>query len=309
MRAERNSIAGWIERVTASLDREDLYFGHGTDNPRDEAAWLVLHVVGATLDGTFADWGRAVDEVQQREIERLVEARCQARQPLAYLIGAAWFGGMEFELTPDVLVPRSPIAELIEDGFRPWLDPRRVSRALDVCTGCGCIAISLARRLPHLGVDATDISEEALRVAARNVQRHGLQQRIRLLQSDLFQSVPACRYDLIVANPPYVPIDEATRLPAEYLSEPDLALVSGTDGLDATLRILRDAPDYLAEDGILVCEVGESEARLAQLLPRVPFVWLEFARGGSGVFLLDWEGLQAGRELVEEQIRQREDVA
>jgi ribosomal protein L3 glutamine methyltransferase len=292
------TVAEWIDRIAARFDSAELYFGHGTDNARDEAAWLVLHVIGAALDGSFLAWGRKVSEAEAREIRRLAEARCNSGQPLAYLTGMARFAGLDFEVTPDVLVPRSPIAELVLDGFRPWADPGRVRRVLDLCTGCGCIAIATALQLPGSQVDASDISSAALRVAARNVERHGVQKRVQLLCSDLFRSLPARRYDLIVANPPYVAQESLAELPQEYRSEPSLGLVSGVDGLDATLEILHDAPRFLAPDGILVCEVGESEARLVAALPMVPFLWLEFEQGGSGVFVLTRDELEAAQPAL-----------
>jgi ribosomal protein L3 glutamine methyltransferase len=302
------TAADWIERITALFEASSLHYGHGTDNARDEAAWLVLHVLGAPLDGSFEDWGRAVDESEAAEIDRLARARCSSGTPLAYLLGSARFAGLEFEVSPDVLVPRSPIAELILDGFRPWAKPARLGRVLDMCTGCGCIAVATALRVPGAAVDAVDISPAALDIAARNVRRYGLGQRVRLLQSDLFDDMPPAAYDLILANPPYVPRRRLAALPAEYRSEPSLALISGNDGLDAALRILHHAPSFLARDGILICEVGESEEALAALLPGLPFLWLEFARGGTGVFLLTRAELEEGRAAVAAVIEDRRHV-
>lgn len=287
----QQNIAEWIERVAVQLAEAGLHFGHGTDNARDEAAWLVLHLAGVPLDGSFSDWGRAVDLTTADAIESLVRERCNSGKPLAYLTGTAFFAGLEFEVNEDVLVPRSPLAELIVDGFRPWIEPGNVRHMLDMCTGSACIAIASAHYLPEAQVDAADISPLALVMAARNVERHGLQERVRLIESDLFESVLPCRYDLIVANPPYVPVDVVKGLPGEYRSEPGLGLESGHDGLDAAVQILLDAPAYLGEDGVLVCEVGESEERLAATLPEIPFLWLEFERGGSGVFVLTQQQL------------------
>jgi ribosomal protein L3 glutamine methyltransferase len=302
-------ISECIEQLARQLDAADLCFGHGTDNARDEAAWLVLHVADAPLDGSFQDWGRAVDEGQQLEMRRLANARCESGLPLAYLIGVARFAGLEFEVDDRVLVPRSPLAELILDQYRPWVEPGRVGRILDMCTGSGCIAIASAINLPAAQVDAADISVKALEVAQRNVDRHRLADRVNLIESDLFRSIPARPYDLIIANPPYVPATSMQGLPSEYRAEPGLGLVSGTDGLDAVLSILVDAPDFLGEDGILVCEVGESEERLASALPRVPFLWLEFEHGGSGVFVLTKGQLdEAGADLAG-LIGERQDVA
>lgn len=293
-----STVADWISRMTRKLGDAGLYFGHGTDNAADEAAWLVLHVVQAPLDGSFSDWGRPVSDAEAAAIEQLCERRCSSHKPLAYLTGSAFFAGLEFVVNEDVLVPRSPIAELILDGYRPWIDPERAGRVLDMCTGSGCIAIASAVSLPRVRVDAADISPAALAVAARNVDRHGLADRVRLLESDLFQSLAPCRYDLIVANPPYVPEPSLQAMPREYREEPGLGLASGGDGLDATLQIMLDAPRFLGKDGVLVCEVGESDERLARALPDLPFLWLEFRRGGSGVFVLTRQQLEEAGELL-----------
>ena len=305
---EQPTIAQCIDQVADELDSAGLFFGHGTDNARDEAAWLVLHAVGAPLDGSFADWGRAVDRSAATKIRALCEKRCRSGSPLAYLLGKARFAGLEFECGPGALVPRSPIAELIVDGLRRWLEPSRVERVMDMCTGSGCIAIAVAHYLPHARVDAADISEEALELARRNVRAHELQNRVQLIRSDLFHSVPPCRYDLIVANPPYVPAGDIDRLPREYRAEPGLGLASGDDGLDAVLSILVDAPRFLGEDGILVCEVGESEHRLADALPGVPFFWLEFEHGGTGVFVLSRRELLDATPAVVELMENRTHV-
>ena len=288
-----------IEWVCARLDDAGLHFGHGTDNAADEAAWLVLHVIRASLDGGFDDWGRELSETEEMQVRELVDARITQKAPLAYLTGMARFAGLEFETGAAALVPRSPIAELVPDQFRPWVDPLQVHRVLDMCTGSGCIAIAIAHYMPRTLVDAADVSAEALEIAARNVSRHGAEDRVSLIETDLFRSLPACRYDLIVANPPYVPVESISKLPAEYQAEPVLGLVSGDDGLNATLSILAHAADFLTEKGVLVCEVGESEKRLAAKLPQVPFLWLEFTCGGSGVFVLTREQLtDAGEQLV-----------
>ena len=285
------TIAEIVERVARMFEDAGLHFGHGTATARDEAAWLVLHVIGAPLDGRFDGWDGRPSPEQRAEIERLATLRCETRQPLAYLLGEAWFAGLAFEVSPDVLVPRSPIAELLTEGFRPWALPRPGGRVLDLCAGSGCIGIATAVYRPDCRVDLADISAAALAVAARNVARHGLEDRVRCIESDLFAALPTTGYDLIVSNPPYVPAVEVDRLPGEYRAEPRLGLESGSDGLDLPLAILLDAPRYLCEDGVLICEVGESEERLAALLPEVPFLWLEFRHGGSGVFVLTREEL------------------
>ena len=302
------TIAESIKQTAAKLEQAELYFGHGTDNARDEAAWLVLHVAGAPLDGSFDDWGRGLTTAQASRISQLLQERCSGRAPLAYLLGSAWFAGLEFEVDHNVLVPRSPLAELVLDQYRPWVHAARVKRVLDMCTGSGCIAIASAIHLPGAQVDAADISENALRLARRNVERHDLEKRVTLLVSDLFKAVPAVKYDLIVSNPPYVPAHSMAELPQEYRAEPGLGLASGEDGLDAVLSILLDAPRFLGEDGVLVCEVGESEDRLAEALPFVPFIWLEFTHGGSGVFVLTKEPLEEAGDELAELIRKRSNV-
>jgi ribosomal protein L3 glutamine methyltransferase len=302
------TIAELIDRAAQQLESADLCFGHGTDNARDEAAWLVLHVAAEPLDGSFSDWGRAVTPGEQESVRRLLDKRCNSRMPLAYLLGTAWFAGLEFEVNENVLVPRSPLAELILDQYQPWVRPDRVRRVLDLCTGSGCIAVATAVHLPWAGVDAADISAAALEVARRNVERHGLGNRVTLLQSDLFGAIPPVKYDFIVSNPPYVPSGSIGGLPAEYCAEPGLGLASGEDGLDAVLTILLDAPRFLGEDGVLICEVGESEQRLAEALPSVPFIWLEFACGGSGVFVLTRKQLEKAGDELTVLIRKRSHV-
>jgi ribosomal protein L3 glutamine methyltransferase len=307
--AQQRSTAEWIERVREQFVRADLHYGHGTDNAEDEAAWLVLQAAGLPLDGRPVDGGRLLAEAAGERIEALVRARCETRKPLAYLTGTAFFAGLEFEVDEHVLVPRSPIAELICDRFQPWIDPERVRAVLDLCTGSGCIAVATAHHLDDVHVVASDISAPALAVAARNVRRHGVEDRIELIRSDLFEGLAGRRFDLIVANPPYVPAAGVADLPAEYRAEPGLGLASGEDGLDAVLQILLDAPRHLGEDGVLICEVGESEQRLAGLLPGAPFLWLEFEHGGSGVFLLTHAQLEAAAPAVTAELEERKHVA
>lgn len=301
------NISEWISRAEHRFEKAGLHFGHGTDNASDEAVWLVLHVAGVALDGSFENWQQPMDVSQGKQIEDLIKARIESRKPLAYLLRRAWFAGLEFEVNEDVLVPRSPIAELIQEQFSPWLGTRSAPRILDLCTGSGCIAIAIATFLPGSRVDATDISGSAMQLAQRNVQRHELEHRVRLLQSDLFAGLVGERYDLIVTNPPYVAESDA-RLPAEYQAEPALGLYSGADGLDICLRIMQQSPHHLEEGGILICEVGESADRLAQALPAVPFLWLEFVTGGEGVFLLGKDVLLQIADDVSKLIEERSRV-
>ncbi|MDX1557030.1 MAG: 50S ribosomal protein L3 N(5)-glutamine methyltransferase [Xanthomonadales bacterium] len=288
---ELRTLGQWIDWAADRFDRNGLHFGHGTDNSHDEAAWLVLHAIGAPLDGSQSEPNQPVDEDAARAIQALVSERIERRCPAAYLTGTAWFAGLEFEVGPEVLVPRSPIAELIVDGFSPWADPDSLRTILDLGTGSGCIAIACAAHIPAAQVTAADISDDALKVARRNVARHRLEARVEVLQSDLFDSLGGRRYDLIVSNPPYVPDSSLHRLPAEFQAEPEVGLRSGMEGLEIPLRIIAGAERHLNEHGLLICEVGESEAALQQALPRVPFLWLEFTSGGSGVFVLEREAM------------------
>ena len=305
---ENLTLAEWIDHVAAQFAAAGLHYGHGTDNEQDEAAWLVLHAAGGALDGSFDDWGRLADEATAEKIEALSRLRRESGKPLAYLTGTAFFAGLAFEVNENVLVPRSPLAELILDGFRPWVKAAPPERVLDMCTGSGCIGIAAAVHTPGLRVDLADISRAALEVAHRNVQRHAVADRVTLFESDLFASLPPRAYDLVLANPPYVPAAAIAALPREYRAEPRLGLVSGDDGLDAPLAILLDAPRFLCEYGVLVCEVGESEDRLAALLPAVPFTWLEFEDGGSGVFVLTRDELLKAAPAVQAAMGKRNDV-
>ena len=254
-----------ILRGEQILDAAGVYFGHGTDNALDEAAWLVSHAVG--LPPTFSD----------AQLEQVLSAEQQA----------AWFAGRRFYVDERVLVPRSPLAELILDEFQPWLDATRVTRVLDLCTGSGCIAIATALALPQVQVDATDVSPDALEVARRNVADYGLAQRVALIESDLFDALQGRRYDLIISNPPYVDAEDMAALPEEYRREPQLGLTAGPEGLDLVIPMLQQAPDHLTLNGVMIVEVGNSADALQARFPTVPFTWLEFSYGGDGVFLLE----------------------
>jgi ribosomal protein L3 glutamine methyltransferase len=302
------NVAEWVAHASSELERAPLHYGHGTDNANDEAAWLVLHAIGAELDGSFDRWQSSVSAEQANAIADLLKARLESRKPLAYLLGSAWFAGLEFEVNEDVLVPRSPIAELVLDQYSPWLHPGDLHRMLDLCTGSGCIGIASAVHIPGLAVDAADISPEALAVAARNSERHAVTERVRLVQSDLFEALAGERYDLIVSNPPYVAESGKDLMPEEYQAEPGLGLYSGADGLDLCLRIMLESANHLEEGGVLICEVGESADRLAVAMPQVPFLWLEFNSGGEGVFLLGKDILLQASADVEALVKERNRV-
>ena len=302
------SVGQWIKQVTTELESAGLFYGHGTDNPSDEAAWLVMHAVGAPLDGSFSCWENVATMEQESRIRQILALRTHQRVPLAYILRSSWFAGLEFEVSPAVLVPRSPIAELIREQFRPWIEADLVSNVLDLCTGSGCIAIAMAVFMPWVKVDACDISPQALAIARKNVAKHGVSDRVALFESDLFAGLPAKPYDLIVTNPPYVPQTSLRDLPAEYRAEPELGLASGADGLDACLEILAQATNYLAPRGIVVGEVGESETRLQNVLPSVPFIWLQFDNGGSGVFVLSRKQLLQSAGAIETAVEERKNV-
>jgi ribosomal protein L3 glutamine methyltransferase len=287
------TIRDYVRWGVSRFNEAGLFFGHGTDNALDESLSLVLHALHLdhSLPEAFLDSRLTLEEGES--VAQLLLRRLNERVPAAYLTGEAWFAGLGFRINEHVLVPRSPIAELLERGFEPWVEADGVGRVLDLCTGSGCIAVAAAYYLPDAEVDAVDISSEALEVAAGNVADHGLGDRLNLYRSDLFDGLPAgVKYDVIVSNPPYVSTEEYAALPAEYHREPVLGLEAEDEGLEIALRILRQAAEFLNPGGIIVIEVGNSADALTRRYPGVPFVWLEFERGGDGVFLLTEQQLR-----------------
>jgi ribosomal protein L3 glutamine methyltransferase len=302
---KRDSRAVTVEQLiqegAAQFERAGVWFGHGTDNAYDEAAELVFFAAGLKHEEAAEAYPRTLEAQQVASAQALFERRIRERVPAAYLTRRMWFAGHEFYVDDRVLVPRSPIAELIEARFAPWIDPGRVQRVVDIGTGSGCIAIASALALPQAQVDAADVSPDALEVAAVNVARHEVASRVRLVRSDVYEALGHERYDVIVSNPPYVGDVELSELPEEYRREPRLGLHGGVDGLDIVKRILAGAEARLTPHGILVVEVGNSEDALVDAFPQAPFVWLEFERGGGGVFLLTAEQIAAHRrELASE---------
>jgi len=290
-----------LRRATRRLKRAGVFFGHGTANAADDASALLFHVLGDAASAAAlaagpklaeAFWHRRLTLKERLAFETLLELRISMRCPAVYLTGKTWFAGLPMHIDPRALIPRSPLAELIERQFRPWIDPARVRRVLDLCTGGGCIALACAHYLPTAKVEATDISDPALALARENARSLGLSRRVRFTKSDHFAALGKRRYDIIVTNPPYVGERELRSLPPEYGHEPRMALAAGKQGLDSVLVILREAAQHLASGGLLVVEVGNTETLVRRCWPRVPFTWLEFERGGGGVFLLTREQLE-----------------
>jgi ribosomal protein L3 glutamine methyltransferase len=280
------TVGALLDWAGRRLARARLHYGHGTDNPRDDAAALVFHALGLAHESAPQSYRLPVSAKDARRARSLVERRIAERLPSAYLTGVSWFAGQEIRVTPDVLVPRSPIAELCLRGFSPWVEPARVRNVLDIGTGSGCIAIAAAHALPQAQVVATDVSPAALAVARQNVRRHRLGRRVHVKKADVYVGLGARRYDIVVSNPPYVPDAEMRRLPREYRAEPAQGLRAPHRGLAVIERIIAGARQHLTSAGILVVEAGATASRVRRRYRKLPFTWLEFEHGGDGVFLL-----------------------
>lgn len=280
------TVADAVRWGRRRLATASLCFGHGTDNAEDESAAVVLAALRLGQRLNTHDLDRHLTTAERQKIVTLIEQRISTKKPMSYLTQQAWFAGLEFFVDERVLVPRSPIAELIDQGFAPWIDPDHVRQVLDLCTGSGCIATACAIAFPEATVTATDISRSALEVAQVNVRRHEVENRVELIQSDLFAAIAPARYDVVVCNPPYVSDAEYASLPAEFRSEPVVGLRAGPDGLGVVREILAGATPFLSHRGILVVEVGATAGLLVRKFPKVPFTWPEFERGSGGVFIL-----------------------
>ncbi|OYY48954.1 MAG: ribosomal protein L3 N(5)-glutamine methyltransferase [Methylophilales bacterium 28-44-11] len=282
-----STIRDWLRYTVSQFEQSEIFFGHGTDNSYDEAVWLImsaLHLPHDTLDN-FLD--ASLTEQERKHLHHLIEQRITKRVPTAYLVREAWLRGFKFYVDERVIVPRSFIAELLEDGFQPWIEfPEMVESAADICTGSGCLGVLLANAFPNAQIDVVDISADAIAVANINIANYGLQAQIEAIQSDMFTALAGKTYDLIISNPPYVDGPSMAELPSEYRNEPQLALGSGEAGLDHTHTLLREAAKHLNEDGILVVEIGHNREALLDAYPDLPFTWLEVASGNQFVFLL-----------------------
>ncbi len=298
MSEELVTIIDHIRWAASRFNAAGLTFGHSYDNALDEASHLVLHSLHLPHDLPPAYGQARLTGEERSRVRALIDRRIDERVPTAYLTGEAWFCGLPFDISSEVLVPRSPIAEMIREGFQPWLGDREVEAALDLCTGSGCIGIAMAVNFPDWRVDLSDLSPAALEIARRNIDNHDVGDRVRAVESDLFAGLAGERYGLIVTNPPYVSRVDVEALPAEYAHEPRLGLESGEDGLDIPLRILRDAPAHLEDGGLLIIEVGDSDRRLEALLPDLPKAWVEFSVGPMGVAVIEREDLVANAHTI-----------
>lgn len=293
---ELETLRDWLRFAVSRFAHAGLYFGHGSANAYDEAVYLLLHALHLPLDRLDPFLDAKLTASERGELAALMTRRIDERVPAAYLTREAWLGRFRFYVDERVLIPRSFIAELLPEGFAPYIrDPESIKSALDLCTGSGCLAVLLAHAFPAADIDAADISSDALAVAQRNVSDYGLAARINLIRSDLFANLAGKAYDVIICNPPYVTTVAMEELPREYRHEPAIALAGGDDGMDAVRTLLHDAPRFLQPGGVLVVEVGYNRLAAEAAFPRMPFVWLSTASSDDGVFLLTREDIVAGR--------------
>ncbi len=286
------TIRDWVRFAVSRFEEAEIFFGHGTDNSYDEAVWLILRALHLPMDTLDNFLDAVITQKERQHLAYLIEQRVTKRMPTAYLLREAWLQGFKFYVDERVIVPRSFIAELLPDGLMPWIEyPEMVESAVDVCTGSGCLGVLLAEAFPNAHVDVVDISAAAIDVCNINVAQYGLQDRVTAVQSDMFSALKGKQYDLIISNPPYVDAPSMAALPVEYRQEPQLALGSGEAGLDHTHTLLRNAANYLSDDGILVVEIGHNRDALLRAYPDVPFVWLEVSSGDAFVFLLTKQDL------------------
>ena len=286
--AELVTVRDWLRYAVTRFNRAGCFYGHGLQDAYDEAVYLILHTLALPLDRLEPFLDACIPGDEREDILEVIEKRAVDRLPAAYITGEAWLGEFRFQVDKRVIIPRSYFAELLHDGFSPWVqDPEAVTAAMDMCTGSGCLAILMAFAFPNAEIVAVDISQDALDVAAANIAAYGLEDRIRLVKSDGFAQVPEQRFDFILSNPPYVTREAMEALPAEYLHEPGLALGSGEDGLDLVRKLLADAPRYLAPEGLLAIEVGHNRAIVDAAFPALSPTWLTAPSGDDKIFILE----------------------
>lgn len=296
----------WGASLMGEAEQQDqIYFGHGTDNAVDESVQLVLNGLHLPSDCPDLLLEGNLLQTERQHLVKLFARRVEDRVPLPYLTNRAMFAGLQFYVDERVLVPRSPVAELIEQQFSPWINPEVPDHILEIGAGSACIAIACAYEFPEATIDAVDLSEDALKVAEINVEQHGLEDQVNLIRSDLFSELDGKRYDLIVTNPPYVDKLDLDSMPAEFHAEPRMGLEAGEDGLDIVVQILLESSAHLEENGALVCEVGNSALALEQLFPEVPWSWIDFERGGHGVFVIGHDLLDRYRPLFRKEFERR----
>jgi ribosomal protein L3 glutamine methyltransferase len=281
------TIRDWLRFAVSQFESSDIFYGHGTDNAYDEAVWLVMSALHLPMDTLNNFFDARLTMQERNKLASLLEQRVSQHTPTAYLVKEAWLQGLKFYVDERVLIPRSFIAELLNDDLSPWIEfPELIESAADICTGSGCLGILLASAFPNAAVDVVDISPDALDVAKINIANYGLEEQITAIQSDMFSALQGKKYDVIISNPPYVDAPSMATLPAEYRNEPQIALGSGTDGLDHTHTLLREAAHYLNDNGILIVEIGHNREALEAAYPHMVFTWLEVSSGNEFVFLL-----------------------
>ena len=284
---ELSSIRDWLRYTVSQFESSDIFFGHGTSNAYDEAVWLIfgfLHLPHDTIEN-FLD--ASLTGKEKKDLLFLIEKRIKDKIPTAYLLNEAWLRDYKFYVDERVIVPRSLIAESLSENLYPWIDdPEKIFSALDLCTGSGCLGIMMAHSFQNAMIDLVDLSEKALQVAEININHYGLNDRTELIQSDLFNALKGKKYDLIISNPPYVNQTSVDSFPMEFLKEPSMALGSGEDGLDHTVRIIKEAKSYLNDDGILIVEIGHNKEVLLNKFPKLQFQWLDVSLGNDFVFML-----------------------
>jgi len=292
------TIRDFVRWGSSEFLRNELSFGHGFINALDEARYLVLHALSLPFDLPDGYFDATLTIAERAQVIEILQLRINSRQPAAYITRESWFCGLRFYVDERVLVPRSPLAELISNHFEPWIDSNQVSRVLDLCSGSGCIAIASKYQFPDATVCASDVSGDALEVAAINLEQHELSDHIKLYESDLFNAIPAQEFDVIVSNPPYVDAEDMAALSAEFKCEPELGLRAGEDGLLLVDRIFAQAGEYLSEHGVLFIEVGNSQAALEQKYDFLPMTWIDFEYGGGGVCCIHAQDLKQQQAAV-----------